>query len=86
MILLYTNIFMKFWLWLDNLLKGLKFDELFDKLGSLIKSLPELIKWGGAIFLAIIIVIGLITFIKSLFKFFIVLVVIGAIILIVTRS
>ncbi|PKK93621.1 MAG: hypothetical protein CVV61_03750 [Tenericutes bacterium HGW-Tenericutes-6] len=63
-----------------------QFDQLILGLyDQFVEPLPELFKILGAVFLAIIIVFGTISFVKKLLKLFIVLAVILAIVVLVTQ-
>jgi hypothetical protein len=70
----------------DGLLENIfKFDaRVLDFYNNIISPLPELFKLLGAIFLAVIIVIGTLTFMKKLVKLFVVIAVIIVIVLAVT--
>jgi hypothetical protein len=70
----------------DGLLENIfKFDErVLDLYNNFISPLPELFKLLGAALLAVIIVIGTITFMKKLVKLFVVIAVIIVIVLAVT--
>ncbi len=62
------------------------FDEkLIGLYEEFIQPIPEIIKICGAIFVAIILVLGVISFVKKMFKLFIILAIIFVIILLVTR-
>jgi hypothetical protein len=71
------NNFLENTIQFDNLILGL-YDEF-------ISGFPEVFKIVGAVFLGIIIVFGVISFVKKLLKLFIVLAVILAIVLLVTQ-
>lgn len=79
----FSNIFGSF----DGFLeRTLQFDELILGLyDQFVEPLPELFKIVGAVFLAIIIVFGTISFVKKLLKLFIVLAVILAIVVLLTQ-
>jgi hypothetical protein len=70
----------------DGLLKNIfKLDErVIEFYESVIAPLPELFKLLGAILLAVIIVIGTLTFMKKLVKLFVVIAVIIVIVLAIT--
>lgn len=59
--------------------------KLIDLYQEFIVPIPEIIKIVGIVFTAIIIVLGIIAFVKKMLKLFIVLAVILAIVLIVTK-
>lgn len=70
----------------DFLQRTFQFDELILGLyDQFIVPLPELFKILGAVFLAIIIVFGVISFVKKLLKLFIVLAVILGIVVLITQ-
>lgn len=58
---------------------------LIDLYEQFITPLPELIKIVGTVFVAIILVLGILSFVKKMLKLFIVLAVILAIVLLVTQ-
>lgn len=69
--------------WIRNLIH---FDQVFmDLYNQFIVPLPELIKILGAGLLVIIIVLGVISFVKKMLKLFIVIAVILAIVFLVTQ-
>ncbi len=69
--------------WMQSIFR---FDEIFiDLYNQFIAPLPELIKILGAGLLAIIIVLGVISFVKKMLKLFIVIAVILAIVFLVTQ-
>lgn len=87
MFLTELNFFQKIWQWLNNVLRGLKFDELFEKFyNNYIKGMDELFKWALLILLLVIVVLGTISLIKKTFKLFVVLAVITAIIFIIYKK
>jgi len=70
----------------DFLQRTFQFDELIMGLyDQFITPLPELFKILGAVFLGIIIVFGVISFVKKLLKLFIVLAVILGIVVLITQ-
>lgn len=60
-------------------------DQIINLYNQFIAPLPEIIKILGAVFLAIIIVLGVISFVKKMLKLFIVIAVILAIVLLITQ-
>jgi len=60
-------------------------DKLIGLYNEFVVPLPELIKIVGIVFVGIIIVLGVITFVKKMLKLFIVLAVILAIVLLITQ-
>lgn len=64
----------------------LQFDKWLDFVVDYIKTMPELLKWGLGIFTAIIIVLGVISFIKKMFKVFVILAIIALIIVLIWKT
>lgn len=60
-------------------------DKIISLYNQFIVPLPEIIKILGSVFLAIIIVLGVISFVKKMLKLFIVIAVILAIVLLITQ-
>jgi hypothetical protein len=66
--------------------KTFKFDEIFiDKFKDFIGPVPELFKWLGLVLVAILLVLGAISFIKKFLKIFVIIAVIVIIIVIISR-
>lgn len=79
----FTNIYGSINEWLRS---AFQFDQVITDLYSqFIVPLPELIKILGSILLAVIIVLGAISFVKKMLKLFIVIAVILAIVFFVTQ-
>jgi len=79
----FLNLYEKFDAFLEDTL-GLD-QKLIDLYQEYITPIPEIIKILGLVFLGIIIVLGVLSFVKKMLKLFIVLAVILAIVLILTR-
>ncbi len=79
----FTNIYGSVNDWIRSVFQ---FDQVFmDLYNQFIVPLPELIKILGAGLLAIIIVLGVISFVKKMLKLFVVIAVILAIVFLVTQ-
>ena len=79
----FTNIYGSINDWLRS---TFQFDQvIMDLYNQFIAPLPELIKIFGSVLLGIIIVLGVITFVKKMLKLFIVIAVILAIVFLVTQ-
>ncbi|MFA5560966.1 MAG: hypothetical protein WC964_04245 [Acholeplasmataceae bacterium] len=72
---------------LDGFIGGIfKIDQnFFDLYTKYVVPLPEVVKVLGVVFLAIVIVLGVISFVKKLFKLFLVLAIILVIVFVLTR-
>ncbi|MDR2822027.1 MAG: hypothetical protein LBV58_00535 [Acholeplasmatales bacterium] len=71
------NDFIKNLLHFDDLILGLYNDWVLP--------IPEIFKWLGLLFLAWILILGIISFVKKFIKLFIVIIIILAIVLLVTK-
>jgi hypothetical protein len=82
-----VNFFSNFGNTINNWFKDtFKFDDLIlGGYNEFISPVAEIFKWLGLVFVGIILVLGIISFIKKFIKLFIVLVVIFLIIIIVTK-
>lgn len=81
------EFFVNIWLKIDDVLKGLKLDEHILRLyDTYVSPLHELFKWLLVILLLIIVVLGSITFAKKMIKLFLVIAIIAAIIIFLSKK
>lgn len=81
------EFFVNIWLKIDDVLKGLKLDEHILRLyDTHVSPLHELFKWLLVILLLIIVILGSITFAKKMIKLFLVIAIIAAIIIFLSKK